>query len=80
MTNITDLKLRKDIPDIVSYINELFDHAISDNVSDIHIETTKDSILVRFRKDGDFFIYDKIALENVSSIVTRLKVLGKVKR
>lgn len=79
MRKIDEIKIKKDIPDIVSYINDLFDNALLDNVSDIHIETTKDYLLIRFRKDWDFVVSDKISLENVSTIVTRLKVLAKVK-
>ncbi len=79
MRKIDEIKIKKDIPDIVSYINDLFDNAILDNVSDIHIETTKEYLLIRFRKDWDFIVNDKISLENVSTIITRLKVLAKVK-
>lgn len=79
MQNIEKIPIRKEIPDVVMFINELFDEAISNNVSDIHIESTKDFLLVRYRKDGDFEVYDKIALEHVSTIITRLKVLAKVK-
>lgn len=79
MQNIEKIPLKKEIPDVVMFINELFDEAISNNVSDIHIETAKDFLLIRCRKDGDFEVYDKIALEHVSTIVTRLKVLAKVK-
>jgi type IV pilus assembly protein PilB len=39
----------------------------------------KNYLLIRFRKDWDFIIYDKISLEHVSTIITRLKVLAKVK-
>jgi type IV pilus assembly protein PilB len=35
--------------------------------------------MVRFRQDGDFLIIDKLDRENISSIVTRLKVLAKIK-
>jgi len=51
MKNIEEIKIRKDIPDVIIYINDLFDKAILDNISDIHIETIKNFILVRFRKD-----------------------------
>ncbi len=78
-TNIDEIKIKKDLHDVIIYINEMFDSAILDNVSDIHIETTKDFLLVRFRKDWDFIIKDKISLEHISTIITRLKVLAKVK-
>ncbi|MCP4524186.1 MAG: type II/IV secretion system protein, partial [Candidatus Gracilibacteria bacterium] len=47
--------------------------------SDIHIEPTENFLLLKFRKDGDFMIYDKIHTDNISSIITRLKVLSKIK-
>ena len=76
---IQEIKIKQDIQDIVQYINELFDSAIKDNISDIHIETTKDFILIRFRQDWDFILKDKVSLENASSLITRIKVLAKVK-
>lgn len=77
--DIHQIELTKEIPDIVDFINELFDNAIKDNVSDIHIETNKDFLLIRFRQDWDFVIKQKIAPEHISTIITRLKVLAKVK-
>ncbi len=79
MQDINKINIRKDIRDVVIYINELFDTAIEENFSDIHIETTKDFLFIRCRKDWDFEIYDKVSLEHLSTIVTRLKVLAKVK-
>lgn len=76
---IEEIKINKDIADVVDFINELFDSSIEKNISDIHIETTKDFLLIRFRKDWDFIIHDKVSLEFSSSIITRLKVLAKVK-
>ena len=79
MEKIQDIKIKKDIDDVVIFISNLFDSAIEDNISDIHIETTKNFLLIRFRKDWDFILKDKISLEHISTIVTRLKVLAKVK-
>lgn len=36
-------------------------------------------MLIRFRQDGDFFLIDKVGTENISAIVTRLKVLSRIK-
>lgn len=76
---IDKLETKEDIWDVVSYINETFRSAVEIWISDIHIEPTEHFILVRFRKDWDFFIYDKLWARNTSAIVTRLKVLSKVK-
>lgn len=76
---IDEIKINNNINDIVEYIDFIFDSAIKENISDIHIETTRDFILIRFRKDWDFIIKDKVSLEYLSSMTTRIKVLAKVK-
>ena len=77
--DINSVKLRKEIPDIVQYVNNIFFEAIEAWTSDIHIEPNRDFILIRFRQDWDFVIYDKIWVKNTSALITRLKVLAKVK-
>jgi type II secretory ATPase GspE/PulE/Tfp pilus assembly ATPase PilB-like protein len=47
--------------------------------SDIHIEETKTYVQIRFRKDGDFIIHDRLDHQNYSSLITRLKVLSRIK-
>lgn len=77
--NIDALKVKRDIWDIVDYINKMFNNAIELGASDIHIEPTEFFLLIRFRKDGDFLLYDKLHVENISGMITRLKVLSKIK-
>ena len=77
--DINSIKITKEIPDIITFINDLFDEAINQNISDIHIESTKNFLLIRFRQDWDFILKDKISEENISTIITRLKVLAKLK-
>lgn len=77
--DIDKLTLKKDIWDVVDYINKMFKFAIDMGVSDIHIEPTEFFLLIRLRKDGDFLLYDKLHRENISAVVTRLKVLSKIK-
>ena len=79
ISEITDIKIKKDIWSIIDYIDSIFNEAIKIETSDIHIEPLKDSILIRFRQDWDFQIFDKVDIENTSAIITRLKVLAKVK-
>lgn len=76
---VADMELKKDIGDVVEFISNIFNTAIEMKASDIHIEPTEHFILIRFRIDGDFQIIDKIDLENTSMIVTRLKVLSRIK-
>lgn len=77
--DLTTLKLKKEIWDIVEYVDNIFKQAIDMGCSDIHIEPTEHFLLVRVRKDGDFLLLDKIHRDNISAVVTRLKVLSKIK-
>jgi type IV pilus assembly protein PilB len=79
INKIDEMKLKKDIWDVVSYIDSIFKDAIDQEVSDIHIEPSEHFLLIRFRKDGDFLLHDKVDRENISWIITRLKVLAKIK-
>jgi len=78
-SEIDNIKIKKNLSDTISYIDSIFITAIETESSDIHIEPLKDSILIRFRQDWDFKIFDKIHKENTGAITTRLKVLAKVK-
>jgi len=77
--DINAKKIKKDIWDVVEYMNGLFKYAIEQWASDIHIEPTEFFLLIRFRIDGDFILYDKLHKENISWVTTRLKVLWKIK-
>ncbi|PID86390.1 type II secretion system protein GspE [Candidatus Gracilibacteria bacterium] len=76
---VDEMELKKDLGDVVQYIDGVFLKAIQMKASDIHVEPTENYLLIRFRVDGDFHILDKISNENVSAIITRLKVLARVK-
>jgi len=77
--DIEEMKIKKDVWDIVEYVWSIFKSAIDMWASDIHIEPMEKFILIRFRMDGDFIIFDKIWNQNTSAITTRLKVLSRIK-
>ena len=62
--------------EIINYLNELIELSIIEKASDIHIEPFKDHIRIRRRIDGKLFTYNRLPLENLSIITTRLKILG----
>lgn len=76
---LKSMPIKKDIWDVVDFINMIFNTAVDMKASDIHIEPTEFFIIIRFRIDGDFIIFDKIDREHISVIATRLKVLSKIK-
>ncbi len=77
--DIDALKVKRDTWDVVDYINKMFKDAVDIGASDIHIEPTEFFLLIRLRKDGDFMLYDKLHRENISWVITRLKVLSRIK-
>ena len=74
-----DLKeMAEDLP-VVRIVDTLLKHAILQNASDIHIETTEQQVIVRYRIDGilrDAMTLPKSASE---SITARIKVLSNLK-
>ncbi len=74
-----DLKKRADDLPVVRVVDTLLKHAIIQNASDIHIEPTEQSVIVRYRIDG--ILHDTMTLpKNVAgSITARIKVLSNLK-
>lgn len=77
--SLSEMLIRRDLWDTVDFVDKIFKNAIDIWASDIHVEPTEKFLLLRYRKDWDFLIIDKIHNDNVSAIITRLKVLAKVK-
>lgn len=77
--DIKEMPTNKNVGDIVTYVNNLFRRAIDFDASDIHIEPQEKFLLIRFRQDWDFHLIDKVDREFISAMVTRLKVLSKIK-
>ncbi len=63
---------------IVRLINSLFEQAARSKASDIHIEPYAEEIRVRFRTDGDLKEIMSISRANLSAMVTRIKIIGKM--
>ena len=62
---------------IIGIVNSLFDDAVQQGVSDIHVEPMKDRLRIRFRRDGVLGIHKEISLDLATPIATRLKVMAK---
>lgn len=77
--DVEQVEIQKNLGDLPKFINAVFDEAISSKVSDIHLETVKDFMLLRYRIDWDFFIKSKISLDNYAAIITMIKVMAWLK-
>lgn len=63
---------------IVRLLNSIIEQAVRSRASDIHIEPYSDKIRVRFRIDGDLVEIMTLPSNNLSPIVTRIKIIGKM--
>ena len=62
---------------IIGIVNSLFDEAVQQGVSDIHVEPLKDRLRIRFRRDGVLHVHKEISLDLATPIATRLKVMAQ---
>lgn len=63
---------------IVKLINSIIEQAMRGKASDIHIEPSHNDIRVRFRVDGDLKEIMTLPKSNLSAIVTRVKIIGRM--
>lgn len=79
VTAATDLnRAAEDLP-VVRVTDLILKHAILQNASDIHIEPTETSVVVRYRLDG--ILHDVLTLQKnlLPGVVARIKVLSRLK-
>jgi len=62
---------------IIGIVNGLFDDAMLQSASDIHIEPMRDRLRVRFRRDGVLSVHKEMPLDLAPPIATRLKVMAE---
>lgn len=62
---------------IIGMINNLFEDAIGDGASDIHIEPMKDRLRVRFRRDGVMDHHKDFPKEIAPQLSSRIKVMAQ---
>lgn len=63
---------------VVSYLNTLIINAKSRNVSDIHIDAHKDTVLIRFRIDGVLVDIDKLDTVFLNNLVRHIKIRSEL--
>lgn len=65
-------------PSIIKVVNDIVEYAYHNNASDIHLEPTKDSVVVRFRLDGLLNDVTVLPKKLHPQIVSRIQVLAKL--
>jgi len=59
-------------------LNSIIEQAVRIRASDIHIEPYQEEIRIRFRIDGDLNEIMHLPKNNLSAIVTRVKIIGRM--
>jgi type IV pilus assembly protein PilB len=66
-------------PPIIQIVDTIIEYAVQKKTSDIHIEPTETSVLVRFRIDGILHDIVKLPLDLHERIITRIKVMSNLR-
>ncbi len=75
---ITELDVKADAVPVVRAVNYVIEQAISYKASDILIEPQEKYVRVRYRIDGVFHDQKQLPKKLLSSIVARIKIMGKM--
>lgn len=70
--------ISRDVP-IIKIVDTLIDYAVFQNASDIHVEPTETSLIVRFRVDGVLKDVMTLPKSIQSGLTARLKILANLK-
>jgi type IV pilus assembly protein PilB len=62
---------------IIGIVNTMFEDAIRETASDIHIEPMKDRLRIRLRRDGILMLYKDFPKELAAPISSRIKILAE---
>ena len=62
---------------VTGIVNSIFEEALKDGVSDIHIEPLRAALRVRFRRDGMLLLYKDFQKELAMPISSRIKVMAE---
>ncbi len=68
-------------PNVVSFVNNAIENAITLKVSDIHFEIFKECARLRYRRDGlmkEVTEYVNFLFDNYSAITTRIKIMSSL--
>ena len=62
---------------VTGIVNSIFEEAVKEGASDIHIEPMRGALRVRFRRDGMLILYKDFAKELSLPISSRIKVMAE---
>ena len=69
---------QQDDEPVIRLLNQIFESALQNNASDIHLETLSDHFQVRFRIDGVLQAQPPLSKNLANRIISRLKLIAKL--
>ena len=63
---------------VIETLNNLLELALERRVSDIHLESIKEGLRIRFRIDGLLYDQETLPVSVMSQIISRVKVLARM--
>ena len=75
-SNCNNNSYDKKAADVVDFVDDLLEKAITSGASDIHFEPTHADLVVKYRLDGVLSTVDKLPKSLSDNVIARLKVLG----
>ena len=75
--DLGDLSGAKDAP-IISLVNKILAKALTEGVSDIHVEPQEEYLRVRFRKDGVLTQAYELPKTIIRAVAARFKIMAEL--
>lgn len=76
--NLDETRIIEDAP-VKKIVATILRYAVEGNASDVHIETLRDKVRVRFRVDGELMTSIILPSKVHDSVVARIKILSRMK-
>lgn len=61
---------------VIEQVNQVLQHAIESEASDIHIEPYEHALRARFRLDGVLYVSCQLPVSQKDAIISRIKILA----
>jgi general secretion pathway protein E len=73
---LQDLIDSDDDAPIIAWVNSLFQQAVRERASDIHIEPEERDVVVRYRIDGELYVVRRASKQFMAPITARIKIMA----
>lgn len=78
VTDVTELKKKGEAPPVIRTVNAIMTNAVKNRASDIHIEPTKNNVLIRDRVDGMLTKTLELPKWVHASVISRIKIMAEL--